>query len=53
MAGTILIILLVIFVLGGVGPWRAGPYWGTGYYGGGGLGLILVILLILLLVGRI
>ena len=30
-----------------------GPFYGTGYYGGGGLGLIIVILLILVLMGRI
>ena len=29
------------------------PFYGTGYYGGGGLGLIIVILLILVLMGRI
>ena len=29
------------------------PFYGTGYYGGGGLGLIIVILLILVLLGRI
>jgi Protein of unknown function (DUF3309) len=30
-----------------------GPFYGTGYYGSGGLGLVIVILLILLLLGRI
>jgi Protein of unknown function (DUF3309) len=29
-----------------------GPFYGTGYYGGGGLGLVLVILLILVLLGK-
>lgn len=53
--GTVLVIVLVIVLLGGFGgPWNgAGPFYGTGYYGGGGLGLIVVVLLILLLMGRI
>jgi hypothetical protein len=54
--GTILIIILVIFLLGGLGgPWNSGgPFYGYGYRnGGGGLGLILVILIILVLIGRI
>ena len=53
--GTILVIILVIVLLGGLGgPWNGTrPFYGTGYYGGGGLGLVLVILLILVLVGRL
>lgn len=50
----ILIVLLVLFLLGGIpvgGP--AFHYWGTGAWGGGGIGLILVILLVLLLAGRL
>jgi hypothetical protein len=31
----------------------AGPFYGTGYYGGGGLGLVIIILLILILLGKI
>jgi hypothetical protein len=30
-----------------------GPFYGTGHYGGGGLGLLVVILVILLLLGRL
>jgi len=30
-----------------------GRFYGTGYYGGGGLGLIVIILVILLVLGRI
>jgi hypothetical protein len=41
--GTILLILLVIVLLGGFSGFGGGPFYGTGYYGGGGLGLILVI----------
>jgi Protein of unknown function (DUF3309) len=41
--GTILLIILVIVLLGGFSGLGGGPFYGTGYYGGGGLGLILVI----------
>jgi hypothetical protein len=51
--GTILVIILIVVLLGGFGNWGGGPFYGTGYYGGGGLGLVLVIVLILVLLGRI
>lgn len=51
--GTILIIILVIALLGGFSGIGGGPFYGTGYYGGGGLGLVLVILLVLVLLGKI
>jgi hypothetical protein len=51
--GTILLIILVIILLGGFSGLGGGPFYGTGYYGGGGLGLVLVIVLILVLLGRI
>ena len=51
--GTILIIILVIALLGGFSGLGGGPFYGTGYYGGGGLGLIIVILLILVLLGKL
>jgi hypothetical protein len=51
--GTILLIILVIALLGGFSGIGGGPFYGTGYYGGGGLGLILVVVLILVLMGRI
>lgn len=50
--GTILLIILIIVLLGGFGPWGNGPFYGTGYYGGGGLGLIIVVILVLVLMGR-
>jgi hypothetical protein len=50
--GTILLIILVIVLLGGFSGFGGGPFYGTGYYGGGGLGLILVIVLILVLLGK-
>ena len=55
MLWTIILILLVLALVGGLGgPWNAGGRWyGTGVYGGGGLGIIIVILVVLLLMGRI
>jgi hypothetical protein len=51
--GTILLILLVIFLLGGF----SGRFGGYGYgYGNGGIGVIgvlIVILLVLVLTGRL
>ena len=41
--GTILLIILVIALLGGFSGLGGGPFYGTGYYGGGGLGLVLII----------
>jgi hypothetical protein len=51
--GTILLIILVIALLGGFSGVGGGPFYGTGYYGGGGIGLILVIVLILVLLGKL
>jgi hypothetical protein len=51
--GTILLILLVVALLGGFSGYGGGPFYGTGYYGGGGLGLVLVIVLVLAVTGRI
>jgi uncharacterized protein DUF3309 len=53
--GTVLVIILIIVLLGGLGgPWNnSGPFYGTGYYGGGGLGLVLIVVLILVLLGRV
>jgi hypothetical protein len=51
--GTILLIVLIIILLGGFSGLGGGPFYGTGYYGGGGLGLVLIIVLILVLLGRI
>jgi Protein of unknown function (DUF3309) len=51
--GTILLIVLIIALLGGFSGLGGGPFYGTGYYGGGGLGLILIVVLILVLLGRL
>ena len=51
MLGTILIILLILFLIGALPTWGHSRSWG---YGPSGLlGVVVVILLILLLMGRI
>jgi hypothetical protein len=49
--GTILLIVLVLFLIGALPRWRHSSNWGYGP--SGGLGIILVIVLILVLIGRI
>jgi hypothetical protein len=51
--GTIILIILVIALLGGFSGLGGGPFYGTGYYGGGGLGLIFLVVLVLVLLGRL
>jgi hypothetical protein len=51
--GTIILIILVIALLGGFSGIGGGPFYGTGYYGGGGLGIIVIVLLVLVLMGRV
>jgi hypothetical protein len=51
--GTIILIILIIALLGGFSGIGGGPFYGTGYYGGGGLGLVIIVLLILVLMGRL
>lgn len=51
--GTILIILLVIFLLGGFSTRFGGYGYGFGHRSMGLLGAILVILVVLVLLGRI
>jgi hypothetical protein len=52
---TILVVILVLYLIGGIGPWSPG---GLGYgYGtlglGGPVGVILVIIVVLFLMGRL
>lgn len=51
MLGTILLVLLILFLLGALPVWPHSKSWG--YAPTGGLGLIVVILIILLLLGRL
>ena len=49
--GTILIIVLILFLVGALPTWSHSKNWG--YYPTGGIGLIVIILLVLVLMGRI
>lgn len=49
--GTILLIVLVLFLIGALPQWPHSANWG--YYPSGGLGIVLVIVVILLLLGRL
>ena len=51
MLGTILLIILILFLLGALPTWGHSRNWG--YAPSGGIGLILVIVLILVLLGHI
>lgn len=51
MLGTILLIVLILFLLGALPTWPHSRNWG--YAPSGGLGLILLIVVILLLLRRI
>lgn len=51
MLGTILLVLLVLFLVGALPNWRYSSKWGYGP--SGGLGLVLVIVVVLVLMGRI
>jgi hypothetical protein len=51
MLGTILIIVLVLFLVGALPRWNHSRSWG--YFPSGSLGLLLAIVVILLLLGRI
>ena len=49
--GTILLIVLVLFLIGALPRWNHSARWGYGP--SGGVGLVLVVVLILVLMGRI
>jgi hypothetical protein len=51
MLGTILIIVLVLFLVGALPRWNHTRSWG--YFPSGSLGLLLGVVVILLLLGRI
>lgn len=51
MLGTILIIILILFLIGALPTWGHSRNWGYGP--SGGLGLVVIILVILVLLGRI
>lgn len=49
--GTILLVVLVLFVIGALPRWPHSATWG--YYPSGGLGVILLIVIVLMLLGRL
>jgi hypothetical protein len=51
MLGTVLIVVLLLFVIGALPAWPYSRRWG--YYPSGGVSLILLILIILILMGQV
>ncbi len=51
MLGTILIIVLILFLVGALPTWGHSRSWG--YFPSGGLGLVLLIVIILVVIGRL
>jgi hypothetical protein len=51
MLGTILIIILILFLIGSLPAWPYSSGWG--YYPTGGFGLLLFIIILLALAGRL
>jgi hypothetical protein len=51
MLGTILLVLLILFLIGALPTWPHSADWG--YLPSGGLGVLLVIVIVLLLTGRL
>jgi hypothetical protein len=51
MLGTILIILLILFLIGSIPTWKYSKGWG--YFPSGIIGIILIVIIILFLLGKI
>jgi hypothetical protein len=49
--GTVLVVLLILFLVGALPTWHHSSSWG--YFPSGGLGVVLLIVIVLLLAGRI
>ncbi len=49
--GSILLIVLVLFLIGALPRWPHSAQWG--YYPSGGLGILLIVVVVLLLTGRL
>ena len=49
--GTILTIVLILFLVGALPTWPHSANWG--YFPSGGLGIVLIIVIVLLLTGRL
>jgi F0F1-type ATP synthase assembly protein I len=50
-AGTLLLILLIFLLVGGLPVWPYSQNWG--YHASGGFGIILLVILVLVIFGRI
>ena len=51
MLSTVLIVVLILMLVGGLPRWTHSRNWG--YFPSGGMGVVLVIVVILLLMGRL
>lgn len=51
MLGTILLVVLILFLVGALPTWPHSSGWG--YFPSGGVGIILVAVVVLLLTGRL
>lgn len=49
--GTILLVVLVLFLIGALPYWSHSANWG--YYPSGGVGILLIVVVVLLLTGRL
>jgi len=49
--GTILLVVIILFLVGALPTWPHSANWG--YYPSGGLGLLLTIVIVLIVLGRI
>jgi hypothetical protein len=49
--GTILLIVIVLFLVGALPSWPHSANWG--YYPSGGLGVLLIVVIVLIVLGRI
>ena len=52
-AGMVILIVVLFLLFGGFRDWGNGPFYGTGNFGGIGLGTVLIVILILILLGRL
>jgi uncharacterized membrane protein YdcZ (DUF606 family) len=51
MLGTILLVILILFLVGALPRWPHSANWG--YFPSGLLGLVLIVVIVMLLMGRI
>lgn len=51
MLGTILLVILILFLVGALPRWSHSANWG--YFPSGLLGLVLIVVIVMLLMGRI